>query len=296
MDFRRLEIFVQVAHAGSFSRAAAELFLTQPTVSQQVVALETELAAVLFERGRRGATMTAAGRSFYPYALRILQVAADGVAAVSNSLVGTVRIGVDPIAGIWLLSPLLRSFQQAHPGVRFQVLQADSRRLREQLLSAQLDIALLGGDGEARGVDQTAIWADELVLVDGNTNRSGGVQARGVAVAELAELPLVLTPPGSNLRRILVEALQQSGVVEKELSAAVEVDSLESALQCVRAGLGVTIAPRMSVQHLPDLLALPIGRPRLTTCTYLARALHAVPTAVEEHLHAYLLAGRKPTA
>src|SRR5438876_4143451 len=120
MTFRQLESFLAVAREGSFSRAAARIHLSQPTLSEHIRELEREMGAPLFDRSGRRASLTDAGRAFAPHAAHIVAAAGDARQAVSelDGLAhGTLLVGASTTPGIYVLPRVVAAFQQRHPGV-----------------------------------------------------------------------------------------------------------------------------------------------------------------------------------
>ncbi|GIW11769.1 MAG: hypothetical protein KatS3mg061_2826 [Dehalococcoidia bacterium] len=119
IDLGQLEAFLQVAEHSSFSRAAEALFLTQPTISARIHALERELGELLFERSSRSVRLTEAGQTFLPYAKRALEVYREGRTALDSlrqAQGGRLRLGASRVFGTYLLPDILHVFKQRHPG------------------------------------------------------------------------------------------------------------------------------------------------------------------------------------
>ena len=133
MDLRLIRSFLAVAECGSVTRAAADLFVTQPALSRRLRQLEEELGASLLDRSRRGVALTEHGR-FVEREGRALverwERMKDGVGALSRLEAGTVRVGGGATAVSFLLPPAIADFQRSHPGVLFQVKEAGSRDIR----------------------------------------------------------------------------------------------------------------------------------------------------------------------
>jgi DNA-binding transcriptional LysR family regulator len=135
VDLRRLEIFAKVAELGSFSRAADSLFLTQPTVSEHIRALEDELGVQLLDRLGRGAAPTRAGQLFLGYAQRMLSLAREARQAIDQfqgRMSGELVVGGSTIPGEYLLPALIGAFKTKYPEISVTLLIGDTRRSRKR--------------------------------------------------------------------------------------------------------------------------------------------------------------------
>src|SRR4029453_12782061 len=168
MDLRRLEIFVRVAEFGSFSRAAEALFLTQPTVSEPVRALEDELGVQLLDRLGRGAAPTPAGQLLLGYARRLLTLASEAHQAIDQfqgRLSGELMVGGSSIPGEYVLPALIGAFRAKHPEIAVSLQIGDSRIVQEWVEAGRVEIGVVGVRPTARALESRQIMADELVVV-----------------------------------------------------------------------------------------------------------------------------------
>ena len=143
MDLRRLEVFAKVAELGSFSRAAEALFLTQPTVSEHVRALEDELGVQLLDRLGRGATPTRAGQLLLGYAQRMLALAREAQQALDQfqgRMSGELVVGGSTIPGEYVLPALIGQFKAKYPEISVSLLIGDSRQVSEWVEEGRVEI------------------------------------------------------------------------------------------------------------------------------------------------------------
>src|SRR5688500_12655060 len=134
MDIRRLEIFAKVAELGSFSRAAEALFLTQPTVSEHIRALEDELGVQLLDRLGRGATPTRAGQLFLGYTQRILALSREARQAIDQfqgRMSGDLVVAGSTIPGEYLLPGVIGRFKSKYPDISVTLLIGDTRQVSD---------------------------------------------------------------------------------------------------------------------------------------------------------------------
>src|SRR5260370_4895659 len=144
MEMHQLTYFESVSRHLHFTRAAEELNVAQPSVSQQIRKLETELGAPLFHRMKRRVALTEAGETFLPHARAVLQRLDEArleVQELSGLRKGTLAVGAPPSVGTHLLPPALASFTKRHPGIALTFREAGSRTLLKLLEEGQLDFA-----------------------------------------------------------------------------------------------------------------------------------------------------------
>lgn len=243
MELRQLRYFLALAEHRHFGRAAEALHIAQPSLSQQIRALEESLGVTLFERSRRHVALTPDGEVLLPYAAQMLALAEDArreLADRGRLLRGRVRLGATPTLGGYLLPRLLRRFHQAFPGLDLTITEDGSDRLARELAEGRLDLALLVEDSRVREGDlRFEFLLQERIMVGLPHNHPlSGREA--VALAELREDGFILCREGYHLRTLTVEACQQAGFTPRVTVSGTDVDT---ALRFVQAGLGVTLIP-----------------------------------------------------
>lgn len=249
MDLRQLSFVVAVVDHGGFTRAATALHVAQPSLSQGVRALETELGVPLFDRVGRSVRLTAAGRALLPAARQALhdvdiaRAAVDAVRGVQGGrldLVSIATLGVAPVA------EFIGAFRASHPDVTVRLVEPEEAAAVAQLL--------LGGESEIGFTElPLAVASDSLVAIELADQEYVAVHHRSVergalvSLRQLAELPLVTTTPGTSTRRLIDDAFRQAGV---EPRIAIETDLREVISAIVRAGGGYSILPRSVAERV----------------------------------------------
>lgn len=244
MELRQLRYFIGVAEAGSLLKASARLHVAQPSLGQQIAALEDELGAQLFERSSRGMSLTESGRLFLEHAHVVLadvERARQVVRAAGDSPSGDVAIGLPTTVALAVTVPILRTCREQLPNVRLKVVEAYSGFVRELLLTGRLDLALLFGTAADPSLVKRPLMEERLALVAGVDKRR---LPREVNLHKVAAHPLVLPGSEHGLRRIVEEACAPLGL---QLNVVAEIDSLPSVKKAVEAGLGSTILTMASV-------------------------------------------------
>ena len=249
MELRQLEAFITVARRESFTRAAAELHLTQPAVTRQIAALEVELQALLFDRLGKRIQLTGAGETLLGYAehiLRLTDEAREALEELTAGRAGRIAIGAASTLATYVLPPLLTQFRQEHPGIELSLRTGLSARVRELVLSGVVDIGLVTTEGEPTQQDgvltSESLGVYETVLAV----PPGHVLATQLTttVAELSGEPLLAMTTGTNLRTYAEHILADAGVAAR---VAMELDSVEAIKRMVEAGLGISLLPRVAV-------------------------------------------------
>src|SRR5918996_5182267 len=211
MELRQLRAFVQVANAGTFTRAAEELHLAQSAVSQAVGRLEAELGFELLRRTSRGVELTEAGEAVFERAREIV-AGADAIrsdlAAMRGLLEGTVALGTMLPPGPVDLPGLLASFHVAHPGIGVHVREGSAPEILALLRRDELDVAFTGlpADRLGDGLAGEELLTEELLLIAPPDHDLGAP-----SLTELSGVPFVGYRRGSALRDTVDGALRAAG-------------------------------------------------------------------------------------
>ncbi|WP_125262275.1 LysR family transcriptional regulator [Streptomyces alboflavus] len=290
MQFQQLLYFVAVAETRHFTRAAEQVHVSQPSLSQQVRALEKELGAELFSRARGNIALTDAGEALLPLARRILadaDTARIEVQELAQLRRGRVRLGATPSVCTGLLPQVLRDFHDRHPGIQLLIEEGGSHDLVRHLARGALDLALvvLPLPTPSPALTTVELLREDLVVVSSPDAAGLGASAR---VADLQGERLVMFRHGYDLRELTVAACRAEGF---EPEFAVEGGEMDAVLGFVRAGLGVAVVPRMVAERAgSDLRMTPLSRPRLRRTIALAHRSDVAPPRAARELQRMLLA------
>jgi DNA-binding transcriptional LysR family regulator len=249
MDLRRLEVFAKVAELGSFSRAADALFLTQPTISEHVRALEVELGLSLLDRLGRGAIPTPAGRVLLEYARRMLKLAEEARQAVDHfqgRMSGTLLLGGSTIPGEYVLPALIGQFKAKYPDIAINLRVGSSRQVSEWVDEGRVEIGVVGARPALRTLVARELMTDELVVVVPAGHPF--TTRKSIGLADVQSEPLVMREPGSGSRDAVERALSEAGTDLDAFRIAGEIGSTQAIKQAVRAGVGITIMSRRAVE------------------------------------------------
>ncbi|WP_030263825.1 LysR family transcriptional regulator [Streptomyces sp. NRRL B-24484] len=258
MELRQLEYFVAVAEEQSFTRAAERVHISQSGVSAQIRQLERALGAELFDRSARTATLTVAGKAALEHARATLASAAavrEAVGEVTGLIRGRLTVGMVLGCTVTPLFEALAAFHRAHPGVEIALLEDNSDRLVEAVRSGTVDLALVGTATAApEGLEALTIVSEPLVAAVPAGHPLAG-RAR-VALAGLAEHPLVCMPRGTGIRTVLDGACAAAGV---RPVIALEAGAADAVADLAARGLGVAVfSASMAAAYADRLTALAI--------------------------------------
>ncbi len=262
MEERRLAVFAAVARAQSFSRAAEAMHLSQPAVSQQVAAMETELGVRLFERSRRGVRLTTAGTALLAHAEALLREMTEtrrAVAAAAAAIRGSLAVGASQTIGEYVLPAVLARFGRLHPHVRLRCEVGNSAQVVRRLTDGDLDIGFVEGDLAVAGVALRPFRRDELVVVASAGHR--WTELAEVPLDELLREPFIMRESGSGTRQVMERRLQHAGVDPGTLHVVLEQTGTEAIKATVESGLGVSVLSRATVAKellLDTLIARPV--------------------------------------
>lgn len=246
MEFRQIRYFATLARRLHFGRAAEELFITQPALSQQIRSLEQELGVELFDRSGRRVDLTTAGGAFLVWAERILsdvESAQTEMQEFAGLLRGRVVIGTIPaqaLGGIDLPG-LLAEFHALRPGIEIVLREDITEELVRRLGSGQVDLALAvqTGDDLPPAVVTKPLFTEDLVLMV--PAHHALATRRQVRLAELEHEPFVFRKRGSVNRKLVMRASAAGGFSPR---VAFETDEVSTVLALVGQGLGIAVTPR----------------------------------------------------
>ena len=247
MELRQVRYFVVVARERHFTRAAAEIAIAQPALSQQIRALERELGVVLFDRTTRHVRLTAAGEAFLVHAERLLAEAAEARRAMqefAGLARGRVAFGTVPTLPDRWLAGALAGFNREHPAIELVLREETTDDLVASIQGGRLDLALLHLEGDAAaGLATAELFAEDAALL---VVPDHPLVARGrVRLADLRDEPWVFLKAGGGIRRQVLDACAAAGFAPR---VAFESSALGPVRAMAAAGLGVAAVPR-SVAH-----------------------------------------------
>lgn len=290
VQLQQLRYFAAVADTRHFTRAAERLHVAQPSLSQQIKALERELGADLFHRARGHIALTDAGEALLPLARQILadtETARREVQEVAQLRRGRVRLGAPPSLCASLVPDVLRRFHEAFPGIELIIDEGGSQDLVRTLAAGELDLALIITPlpGQAPALAATELLREELVVAS-SPAAPPPVKARRIRVEDLRDRPMVMFRRGYDLREFTTAACRAAGF---EPSFTVEGGEMDAVLGFVRAGLGIAVLPGM-VAARSGLRVTPFAGHAMRRTIAVAHRKDVAPPRAARELRRVLLA------
>ena len=243
----QLRVFLAVAERLHFRSAAADLGLSQPSLSQALATLEDGLGVRLVERSTRSVLVTPAGERLLPYArsaVVAMDAVADAAAGSGGALFGPLRIGVIPTAAPYLLPGLLPALAEHFPDLRPRIIEDQTARLLDALRSGSVDLAILALPTGTAGLVELPLYRESFSMVVPAGHELAG--RRDLPLDVLGDVPLLLLDEGHCLRDQtldLCRSVSASAIGRSDTRAT----SLATAVRCVAGGLGVTLVPESAV-------------------------------------------------
>ncbi len=260
MENFRLKVFRAVARHLNFSRAAEELLLTQPAVTQQVKALEDEYGVPLFDRSGGRIALTPAGKTLLPYADKLKAISDEAyevVTSAAGSHAGNLSLGASQTIGQYLLPNLVAAFIRENPRIALTAVSGNTDQMLEALATHQIQLALIEGPGLRKDFHIEPFMEDQMVLVVPASHEWANQEVQTDA---LKQAPLLVREFGSGSRRVIEAAFAKAGLKKRDLRTIMELDSTEGLLNAVEAGLGVTFVSRWAVRNQLALGTLKLAR------------------------------------
>lgn len=292
MENFRLKVFRTVARTLNFRKASEELSITQPAVTQQVKALEEELGTSLFERTKGKVTLTDSGVVLFAYAEKLnalVDEAAQAVAEVSGKRMDELRVGASQTIGQYLLPTLLASFRKDYPRISLFGISGNTEEVLISLSEHRIDLALVEGPVPRSDVKALPFMEDHMVLVVPPDHEWANQE---IELPDLESVAFVTREHGSGSRRVIEDALKAAGCDPEKLQTTMTLDTTESLLSAVEAGLGVAFVSRWAVRNQLTLGTLKLAHVkglRLARVFSVAHRQGAVPQGSAGAFHRFLL-------
>lgn len=246
MELRHLEIFCKVVEFKSFSKAADALYLTQPTVSSHIKALEKAVHAQLLDRLGREVIPTRAGSILYNYAKDIVRLKREAKQALDQfigKIRGNLEIGGSTIPGVYILPSLIGEFKKIYPEIIVTLRIGDTKDVATMILEGSVEIGVVGAKIDDAHIEHSEFLKDSLILVAPKSYNQIKISRK-----DFKNIPLILRERGSGSRIVLEKTMKENGLDIDEMNIVAEMGSTEAVKQAVKSGIGLSVLSRRSVQ------------------------------------------------
>ncbi len=265
MNLKQLEAFVEVAEGGSFSRAAKNLYLTQPTISAHVAALEKELEVRLFVRNTKEVSLSAEGQTLYKYASQMIDLEKrieEEFGERRKLGRQCITIAASTIPSQYLLPRIMTRFNEKYPGEQIKLLEADSARVVNQVVEHMVDIGFTGTVLEKKHCKYIPFYRDELVIITPNTEEYRERKKVSEDISWLLKEPVIMREEGSGTRKEAEKQLRAVGVRPEQMNVIANIENQETIKESVCRGMGVSILSKLAaVDKIEDGSVLEFGIP-----------------------------------
>ncbi len=254
MDIEQIRAFVKVVSHKSFSGAAEKLYISQPSVSVKIKALEEELGVILFDRSKaREPVLTEEGRIFLDYAYSIVDLhesCREKLSGQKKTASGPVYIGASTVPGTYLLPAFMANFKEKNPSIDLNLDILDTSAVLEGVLNYSYDLGFVGLIKEDDRLKYVTLASDDLVLC----TKKGLIDTKEeeITVEKLMDYHLLMRERGSATRRLLEKELTGRGFDLSNFPGITYINNLEGLKQAVKKGLGVAVISSLSVQEMVD--------------------------------------------
>lgn len=250
LDFR-LRVFYAAAKNLSFSKAAQELYITQPAVTKHIRALEEHYEVLLFERAGNKITLTPAGQIMLEHVELILgeyQNLSYAMHRLSNKHVGQLRLGASSTIAQYVIAPYLAAFLEHYPDAQVSLINGNSREIERALTEHDIDLGMVEGITRQPTLNYSAFMDDELLVLTGSYNHKL-TPKRSLTLAEFKTIPLVLRERGSGTLEAIEHDLSAQHLKLNDLNIQLFLGSTEAIKLFVQNSHALCILSRTAITH-----------------------------------------------
>ena len=262
MNLKQLEAFVQVSESGSFSKAAKELFLTQPTISAHISSLEKELNVRLFIRNTKEVSLSDDGKDLYRYAKQITDLEKaieERFYMDSDDGKHFITIAASTIPAQYLLPKVLMCYRERYPKEQIKIMETDSSEVVTQVVDHMVDVGFTGTVLEKTHCKYIPFYKDELAVITPDTPEYRILKEQNRDDIDwIKRKPLILREEGSGTRKEAEKQLKNAGISMEDLDIVASIANQETIKKSVKQGMGITVLSRLAAEDEDGLLIFPI--------------------------------------
>lgn len=262
MNLKQLEAFVQVSESGSFSKAAKELFLTQPTISAHISSLEKELNVRLFIRNTKEVSLSDDGKDLYRYAKQITDLEKaieERFYMDSDDGKHFITIAASTIPAQYLLPKVLMCYRERYPKEQIKIMETDSSEVVTQVVDHMVDVGFTGTVLEKKHCKYIPFYKDKLAVITPDTPEYRILKEQNRDDIDwIKRKPLILREEGSGTRKEAEKQLKNAGISMEDLDIVASIANQETIKKSVKQGMGITVLSRLAAEDEDGLLIFQI--------------------------------------
>lgn len=267
MNLKQIEAFVYIAEGKSFSKAAKQLYLTQPTISAHIAALEKELNVRLFVRNTKEVNLSSEGEVLYEYAIKMMKLQKEieqVFGKEGKEEKQCIRIAASSINSQYILPDLMLQFSKKFMGEQFRIEETDSLEAVEKVVNHSVDIGFVGTIIERKNCKYIPFYKDRLMVITPNSDRFRAIKEQELKnVNWILEEPVIMREEGSGTRTEAERLLTQCGINISEMQIVASIENTGALKNSIAKGLGIGMLSQLAVeQEVKDghLLAFPFPK------------------------------------
>lgn len=311
VDLKSLRSFVAVASAGSISRAAENIHIAQPALSNQIRQIEDYFGTDLFERTHRGVRLTPAGEKLLLHARELLKrfdIALEDVREAISEPSGRVALGLPQSMAKYLAVPLVQTVFQRWPSLKLQIVEMNTGYVTEHLSRGDIDLGMTFGTSGGDGITHSKLLDEELVFISSVKEIAGWLKKtktkdKKIRLKDLKNFQMILPTKAHSLRQRIDEYLREEKI---DLTLIAEVNAIPQLIELAEAGIGSTVLSHAAVIHSvanKRLGLLKIIDPTITRSVYLCRnatipvsiAVSCIQSLIKSLVNEMVANGKWPT-
>lgn len=241
MDIKQLETFVEVVSSKNFSKAAENLFLTQPTVSLHIKALENEFNTELIKRSTKDFEITADGEKLYSYALRVLSIKDKINEALLKTKKTLLKIGSSSAISVSDLPNIISNYHKEKSEIKFDILSSDSLDIIKKVNDGVLEIGFVGSKSNEYDLQFLPFTSDELMFILPNNDEYNQIINSKDPIKQILEKPFIMREDKSGTRAEMLKYFDKENITQQDLNIITWNSDPLSIIEFVKLGLGVSI-------------------------------------------------------
>ena len=249
MELRQLQSLVAVIRYQSFTKAAEELYISQPTISTHIRMLEEEFQTRLIIRTTKSIQVTEHGMELYECACKMLALKDDLTKRWAEENQKIIRLGASTIPADYILPEVLPLFREKVPDVQFHIYQSDSKGIIEGLLNGKFSLGMVGMDSGESAVEFLPFYRDKMVMITPKQERFQKIHEQEEILEAILREPVILREQGSGSKKCMENYFEHVGIRERELHVTARLNDQESIKKLVAGGLGISFISEKAVEQ-----------------------------------------------